>query len=80
MIKDWKHIKTIVDGDEFRLNGLNIWDHKWRATGSKINVKDPLYGQDYGMPIYEIENKYLKVIFAAGEFSNTVWGIYIQSE
>lgn len=74
---DWKHIKTVVDGDEFQIRGLNIWEHEWERTGQKIDVKDPLYGQDYILDIYKIENKDSTVKFAAGEFSNCVWGIYM---
>ena len=78
MENNWKHIKTIVDGDEFRIKGLNIWEHNWKRTGQKIVVKDPLYGQEHSMDIYEIANKESTVVFAAGEFSNCVWGIYIR--
>jgi hypothetical protein len=76
MNSNWKHIKTIADGDKFIINGLNIWDFKWHNTGEYINVKDPLYGQQYSFAVYEISNENIKVIFAAGEFSNCVWGIY----
>ncbi len=62
--------------DKFLINGLNIWDFKWKNTGEYINVKDLLYGQQYSFAVYEISNENIKVIFAAGEFSNCVWGIY----
>lgn len=78
MKNDWKHIKTIVDGDEFRVDGLNIWEHDWERTGQKITIKDPLYGQDYSMDVYEIRNAESKVTFAAGELSNCIWGIYME--
>ena len=76
MSKKWNHQKTIVDGDKFEINGLNIWDYKWAITGEKISVKDPLYGKQYAFNVFEIENKNKKISFAAGEFSNCVWGIY----
>ena len=72
----WKHIKTIFDGDKYEINGLNIWDYNWERTGETIIVKDPLYGQTYSMKVYEIHRGTIKVKFAAGEFSNCVWGIY----
>ena len=75
---NWKHKKTIYDRDRFVINGLNIWDFKWRNTGERINIKDPLYGQPYSFIVYEIVNGNIKVVFAAGEFSNLVWGIYQQ--
>ena len=72
MKKDWKHIRTIVDGDAFKIKGLNIWEHDWKRTGEQIDVKDPLYRQDYSMDVYEIVREELIVKFAAGEFSNCV--------
>lgn len=78
MTKEWKHINTIADGVKFKINGLNIWDFHWKDTGEKIDIKDPLYGKSYSFPIYEINDSNIKVIFAAGEFSNGVYGIYQQ--
>ncbi|WP_057938810.1 hypothetical protein [Algoriphagus resistens] len=75
---EWKHLTTVVDGNGFSIDGLNIWDYDWKATGEKINVKDPLYGQEYTMDIYEIANENVIVRFAAGEFSNCIWGIYVK--
>ena len=72
----WKHIKTVIDGDRFEINGLNIWDYAWVETGEKINIKDPLYVQNYTMSIFEIHKENITIRFAAGEFSNCVWGIY----
>jgi len=77
MNENWTHIKTIADGDAFEINGLNIWNFKWIDTRQSINIKDPNYGQDYVFGIYEITNDNKTIRFAAGEFSNCVWGIYI---
>lgn len=47
-------------------------------TGGRDNVLVPLYGQEYKFPIYKVvigENEYK---FVAGEFSNSVFGFYIQ--
>ncbi|ABG57731.1 conserved hypothetical protein [Cytophaga hutchinsonii ATCC 33406] len=74
----WPHIRTLTDGDWFELNGLNIWDHDWMNTAEKIQIKDPLYAQDYTFTVYEITNGPVAVAFAAGEFSNGVWGIYLK--
>jgi hypothetical protein len=79
MENKWVHIKTILDGENFNIQGLNIWDFRWADTGQRIVVKDPLYNQEYTMNVYEIQNVDTKIIFAAGEFSNCVWGIYQKS-
>lgn len=73
---NWKHITTITDGERFEINGLNIWDHNWKNTGERIQIKDPLYGQEHSFLVYEITTEQISAIFAAGEFSNCVWGIY----
>lgn len=76
MNKNWRHYTTITDGEYFLIDGLNIWDHQWIDTKKRANIKDPLYNQAYSFSIFEIQegNKILR--FAAGEFSNCVWGIY----
>jgi len=74
----WKFEKTVNDGEEFRIKGINIWDFKWEPTGEKIKIKDPLYGKFYSFEIYKIRNIDVDIFFAAGEFSNCVWGIYVQ--
>jgi hypothetical protein len=76
MVANWQHTKTISDGEKYEINGINIWKYKWVETGEKINIKDPLYGQHYNFTIYKIGNPEINIEFAAGEFSNCVWGIY----
>ena len=78
MRSNWKHIKTVIDSEPFVIDGMNIWDYKWSSTNDSIQIKDPLYGKAYSFNVYEISNKENKVKFAAGEFSNCIWGIYMQ--
>ncbi len=73
-----EHIRTLADGERFEINGLTIWDHTWKNTGERIQIKDPLYGQDHTFTVYEISDEQTSVTFAAGEFSNCVWGIYLK--
>ena len=74
---NWKYAATVVDGNRFEIDKLNIWDHEWIDTGETTPVKDPLYGREFTFTIYEIENGNKKVKFAGGEFSNGMWGIYL---
>lgn len=78
MSDTWQHTRTITDGEPFEINGLNIWNNDWKNTGKCIQIKDPLYGQDYTFPVYEINNGQTSATFATGEFSNCVWGIYLK--
>lgn len=78
MNKNWKHIKTIIDSEPYEIKGLNIWDFEWERTGESIKIKDPNYGQDYTFNVYQISHKSEVIRFSAGEFSNCVWGIYLE--
>jgi hypothetical protein len=62
--------KSVIDGQELYINGLNIWAYPWKDLRQYLNVKDPIYGQDHVMGIYEISDGQITVQFAAGEFSN----------
>lgn len=75
-MKNWKHAKTILDGEKYEISGINIWNHSWINTGDQIKIKDPIYNQDYTFHVYRIHEGKSTIEFAAGEFSNTVWGIY----
>jgi len=76
MTNGWKFITTIPDGEPFYLDGINIWDFKWENTNETINVKDPLHKQNYVLDVYKIYANGKEIIFAAGEFSNCIYGIY----
>ncbi len=74
----WKHLNTIPEGYEFKIRGINIWNQKWEDTGEKVLVKDPLYRKEYSLTIWKIQLGEFHVKIAAGEFSNCMWGIYIE--
>ena len=76
----WEHFKTVIDGERCEINGINIWDDEWKDTGEKIQIKDPLYGQDFIFSIYEMVKGEAVATFATGEFSNCVWGIYLKKD
>jgi hypothetical protein len=76
----WEHLKTLVDGERFEINGCNIWESEWKDTGEQIRIKDPLYGRVFTFTVYQIINEQTTVKFAAGEFSNCVWGIYLKKD
>ncbi len=74
---NWVYQKAVTDGDRYEIDGLNIWDYKWRDTGERINIKELIYNQDHTFNVWEISKDDIKVTFAAGEFSNLIWGIYL---
>jgi hypothetical protein len=76
-VTTWKHIGTCVEGQRFEIEGLDVWSHKWICKqGESASVKDPQYGQAYTFHAYEIITAQQRVTFAAGEFSNAVFGFY----
>lgn len=74
--KAWQHEITGFDGN-CQLFGINIFDYNWETTGEKAEVKDPQYHQSYKFPVYRIAINGTTYEFAAGEFSNCVWGFYL---
>lgn len=71
----WQHEETGEAG-KASLFGVNIFNYEWISTGKSTIVYDPLYHQQYSFPIYEVEINGQKYTFAAGEFSNCIWGFY----
>jgi hypothetical protein len=74
----WKFLGRCLDGNTFLINGVNVWSSSWQnVSGEQAHVKDPLYGQDFSFQVYTITDGERLIKFAAGEFSNMVWGFYI---
>ncbi|MDE6435465.1 MAG: hypothetical protein K2L07_14720 [Lachnospiraceae bacterium] len=73
--KTWQHEITGVDGNTI-LFGVNIFDYEWKNTNEFVKVYDPLYDQEYKFDIYTVIINGQEQKFAAGEFSNCVWGFY----
>lgn len=74
--KTWQHEITGVDGNT-TLFGVNIFDYEWKHTSESVKVRDPLYGQEYKFHVYTVTIDGQEQKFAAGEFSNCVWGFYV---
>jgi hypothetical protein len=80
MKKIWKNKTVVSEGKKCVINGLNIWDFKWEYTGHIITVKDPLYKKPHSCMIYEIRNGDIIAKFGAAEFSNSIYGIYVEKQ
>jgi hypothetical protein len=60
------------------VGGVNPWDVKWTPTGGHITVAHPSYqAQRHTMFTYGAVAQSGTVAFAAGEFSNGVWGFLV---
>jgi hypothetical protein len=73
----WRYVGRCVEGQQFLIDGVDVSDRKWRSTSEPdIEVEDPLCHQPYNFNIWEVESDGRLVRFAAGEFSNCIWGFY----
>ena len=57
---------------------MNIFDYDWQTTGKRVKVQDPIYRQDHIFEVWQVEINGQLHSFAAGEFSNCVWGFYLE--
>lgn len=77
----WRFVSIGVEGSDVSLEGVNPWKHarEWRRTDDEpIVVAHPSYpAERHRMFVYELTVHTKTVKFAAGEFSNGVWGIYM---
>jgi hypothetical protein len=74
----WRFVSIGFEGQPTDVAGVNPWEVQWTATGSRISVTHPQYpSQRHQMSIYEVTGSVPPVRFAAGEFSNGVWGFYV---
>jgi hypothetical protein len=76
----WKFIGWSGDGGPFEIAGVNVWSQKWiRHPEETAKVIDPRYGQSFSFSVYDILAGEQRLTFAAGEFSNCIWGFYTRS-
>lgn len=73
----WSFLHIGFEGDSVELDGVRLWDAEWGRTLGKIVVAHPQYpDQRHTMSIYRVAVEDHAVDFAAGEFSNGVWGFF----
>jgi hypothetical protein len=61
--------------------GIDPWQVSWVDTRTWIVVAHPSYPtQRHTTHVYEVAGTDPPRVFAAGEFSNGVWGIYVPEE
>ncbi len=77
---DWKFASLIEVDKEYKVDGLNIWNHYWNCSDRKIEVRGPFEGQVYFFNEYEIKTPEKTITFVAGEFSNQKIGIYLKDD
>lgn len=76
---EWRFVHVGPEGDKAELGGLRVWQETWReAAPEQVVLPDPSQPhRTHRLRVYEIGPTGSSVRFAAGEFSNGVWGLYI---
>lgn len=75
----WRFVSIGEEGEPTDIGGgINPWDVKWIPTHGRIVVAHPSYPQErHTMFTYVVEGTDPPVVFAAGEYSNLVFGFYV---
>lgn len=76
MKEKWTHVGTCIEGQPVLIDGVDVWKHDWTGTELRAKVKDPMYGQDLVFHVYTLIAGDKQIEFAAGEFSNGIWGVF----
>lgn len=79
-MKNWKFASFIEVDKEFRVEGLNIWNHYWHCYDRNVEVLHPTKHHQYRFKEYEIQTPEKSVNFVAGEFSDGQIGIFLRDE
>ena len=76
----WKFAAYIEIDKEYKIEGLNIWNHYWNCSERKIEVIGPRTGNPYLFNQYEIKTPEKTITFIVGEFSESKIGLYLPEE
>jgi hypothetical protein len=74
----WAFVSIGFEGDEVDIAGVNPWKVSWTDTHGRVTVAHPSYPwQRHTMFTYVVAASDPPIAFAAGEFSNGVWGFFV---
>lgn len=74
----WRFVSIGFEGDPTDIGGVDPWNVEWVSLHERITVAHPQYpNQRHAMNVYVVGGADPPVRFAAGEFSNGVWGFYV---
>jgi hypothetical protein len=75
----WKFVSIGFERTLVPIQGIDLWRHErqWVSSHEKIVVSHPSYPSErHTMFVYRLEIDGRTIKFAAGEYSNGVWGFY----
>ena len=74
----WRFVSIGLEGHATDVGGVNPWEVSWTDTGGRIVVAHPSYPRErHTMFTYVVAGSDPPIRFAAGEFSNGVWGFFV---
>ena len=73
----WRFVSIGFEGADTDVSGVNPWQVEWTSTRHRITVAHPQYpDQRHLFTVWQVTGTEPPLTFAAGEFSNGVWGFY----
>lgn len=75
----WQLVSIGLQDRPVSFDGIDPWKQEWRRCADEsITVAHPSYpAERHTMFVYEVSTRGRTVKFAAGEFSNGVWGFFV---
>ena len=73
----WKFVKSGIS-ENCELFGVNIFDSEWESSEETASAYDSQYHKAFHFNVYNANIGNRIVEFAAGEFSNSVYGFYVR--
>lgn len=75
----WVYIGQASEGEDFQIQDVNIWQHKWILTEQSISLLVPLSKKNFKFQIWKIEIEDRQITFAATDVSNGVFVFYCKN-
>jgi hypothetical protein len=76
-LNNWKFIKCVPDIEDFYIDTINIWDHRWVKTNTFVKVIEPRTNKILEKQVYSITSDSKTIYFVAFELSSNMFGIYL---
>jgi len=77
--RGWKFVSIGLEKTPVAIGGINPWSYesRWVSSHERIVVSHPSYPSErHTMFVYTLDADGRTIKFAAGEYSNGVWGFY----
>lgn len=74
---EWVNVHVGFEGDDFAIDGIPVWQHKWHSTGEEVMLENrPDDSRLERFRIYEIQADDKVIRFAAAGILMSVYSFY----